>query len=84
MREAGAEVAAWLYGLTMQRYEDARIDARCCLLPDLRMLNLENLGMRQVAIRDRPLAAIAAPASDGPVVMSPTECVQHRAGELNE
>ena len=82
---AGAEVAAWLYGLAMQRYEPAfRTRDRRPVLPDLTMLNLEDLGMSQVEIRDRPLAAIAAPASDGPLATSPTECVQHRAGELNE
>ena len=79
------DVAAWLHGLAMQRYEPvfSKRDRRP-VLPDLTMLNLEDLGMSQVEPRHRPLAAIAAPASDGPVVTSPIECVRHRAGELNE
>jgi hypothetical protein len=73
------------------RPRDAAVPARVFerrdrrpVLPDLTMLNLEDLGMSQVEPRHRPLAAIAAPASDGPVVTSPMECVRHRAGELNE
>jgi hypothetical protein len=45
------------------------------------MLNLEDLGMSEIEPRRQPLAAIAAPASDGPVIASPME---NRAGELNE
>jgi hypothetical protein len=45
------------------------------------MLNLKDLGMSQIEPRRRPPAAIAPPASDGPMVASPME---NRAGELNE
>jgi hypothetical protein len=38
------------------------------LLPDLTILNLEDLGMSQVEPRRGPLAAIVQSASDGPVV----------------
>jgi hypothetical protein len=70
------DFAAWLHGLAMQRYEPAfsKRDRRP-VLPDLTMLNLEDLGMSEIEPRRRPLAAIAAPASDGPVVASPMETV---------
>jgi hypothetical protein len=45
------------------------------------MLNPEDLGMSEIEPRRQPLAAIAEPAPDGPVIASPME---NRAGELNE
>ena len=57
------------------RPRDAAVRARVSkqrdrhpVLPDQTMLNLEDLGMSQVEPRRGPFAAIAAPASDGPVV----------------
>ena len=55
--------------------------ARVSKQRDLTMLNLEDLGMSEIEPRRQPPVAIAAPASDGPVIASPME---NRAGELNE
>jgi hypothetical protein len=57
---------------------DARLGStasRCRNSATLTMLNLEDLGMSEIEPRRRALAAIAAPASDGPVVASPMETV---------
>ena len=70
------------------RPRDAAVRARVSktrdrrlMLPDLIMLNLEDLRMSQIEPRRRPLAAIAAPASDGPVVASQ---IENRADGSNE
>ena len=47
--------------------------ARASKQRDPTMLNLENLGMSQIEPWRRPLAVIAVPASDRPVVASPIE-----------
>ena len=57
---------------------------RHSVLPDLTMLNLEDLGMSQFEPRPGLFGAIAAPAFDGPVIASPMESVQHHADELNK
>ena len=51
-KEPSVDVAAWPHGLERQRFE------RVSKQRDLTMLNLEDLGMSQVEIRDRPLAAM--------------------------
>jgi hypothetical protein len=72
-KEASVDVAAWLHGLAMQQYGPAFQNARSTL-PDLTMLNLEDPGMSQVAVRDRPLAAIAAASIWRTSGHFPTEC----------
>ena len=58
---------AWLHGLEKQQFE------RVSKQRDLTMLKLKDLGMSEIEPRRRPLAAITAPASEGPVVASPIE-----------
>ena len=63
------------------RPRDAAVRARVSKQRDLTMLNLEDLGMSETEPRRQPPAAIAAPASNGPVIASP---IENPAGELNE
>ena len=77
------DVAAWLLGPrdAAVRARVSKQGVRHSVLPDLTMLNLEDLRMSQIEPRRRPLAAIAAPASDGPVVASQ---IENRADGSNE
>ena len=68
-KEASVDVAAWLHGLERQQFERASRNS------GLTMLRLEDLGMSEIEPQRWPLAAITAPASDGPVVASRMETV---------
>jgi class 3 adenylate cyclase len=65
--EASVDIATWLHGLGMQRYEQAfrdnAIDA--AVLTDLTAEDLKDLGVNLVGHRRRLLAAIAALRSEG-------------------
>jgi hypothetical protein len=57
------------------RPREAAVRARVSKQRDLTMLRLEDLGMSEIEPQRWPLAAITAPASDGPVVASRMETV---------
>jgi len=80
------DVAAWLLGPrdAAVRARVSKQGVRHSVLPDLTMLNLEDLGASQIELGPGCSRRSQRQHLTDQVIASPMESVQHHADELNE